>query len=145
VTNVQGICLISHAGAILSASSISDFFGFAPPSIRTTIFLPVFVLASGVQNDCHRYLASLPKYTLPEHPIFVDIVCPHYTAECLIYLSLAFIGAPRGTLINKTIFTATLFCAMNLGATADSTKRWYIEKFGAEKVSGRWRMIPVVW
>jgi 3-oxo-5-alpha-steroid 4-dehydrogenase 3 len=113
--------------------------------MRTVIFLPIFLVASGVQNDCHRYLASLPKYTLPEHPIFVEIVCPHYTAECLIYLSLAFMAAPRGALINKTIFTVLLFCATNLGATADSTKRWYEEKFGTEKVSGRWRMIPKVW
>ena len=145
MTNELGFYLLSHTEVILSASSMSDFFGFAPPSIRTMIFLPVFLVASGVQNDCHRYLASLSKYTLPEHPIFMDITCPHYTAECLIYLSLAFLGAPQGAIINKTIFTALLFCATNLGATADSTKRWYVEKFGAEKVSGRWRMVPGVW
>ncbi|KAI4236730.1 MAG: hypothetical protein L6R40_006074 [Gallowayella cf. fulva] len=114
------------------------------PSIRTMLGLPLFILASGIQNDCHAYLASLPKYTLPDHPIFHTMVCPHYTAECLIYFSLAVMGAPQGAWINRTVFSALLFVASNLAVTASATKHWYMQKFGREKVETRWRMIPFV-
>ena len=130
---------------ILSTNSMLDFFAFSAPSIRTITFLPIFMLASGVQNDCHRYLTSLPKYTLPIQPVFQHVVCPHYTAECLIYLSLSFLSAPQSSIVNPTMFSVFVFCVVNLGVTADITKKWSAERFGAEKVSGRWRMIPYIW
>lgn len=130
-------------GAILSGErNISVDAMIRPHSI---IFLPVFIMASGVQHDCHRYLASLPKYTLPTHGLFQSIICPHYTAECAIYLSLAFIGAPRGHIINNTLLMAAIFTAVNLAMTAKSTQAWSAGKFGQEKISGRWRMIPFLW
>lgn len=103
---------------------------------------PVFLLASGVQHDCHMYLASLPKYTLPMHPAFQVLICPHYTAECLIYLSFAIMGAPGGALVNQTLFCAFLFVYVNLSVSASTTKKWYAEKFGKDKVVGRGEMIP---
>jgi len=106
--------------------------------------IPIFIIASGVQHDCHKYLASLQKYTLPTHPAFQRLICPHYTAECLIYLSLALIAAPEGELMNKTILTALIFVTVNLGVTADASKEWYEAKFGKESVAGRWRMIPLI-
>jgi len=142
----MGIAVWIHGSrTILSTELIQDFFTFSAPSIRTIVFLPIFILASGVQNDCHRYLASLPKYSLPLQPVFQHIVCPHYTAECLIYLSLSFLAAPQGIIVNPTIFTVFVFCVVNLGGTADTTKKWSAEKFGTDKVSGRWRMIPYIW
>ena len=107
--------------------------------------IPLFILASGIQHDCHTYLASLPKYTLPMHPIFQVLVCPHYTAECVIYLSLAIISAPRGAVINKTMFTAFLFVSTNLAVTASMTKEWYERKFGKELVAKRWKIMPSVY
>ena len=103
------------------------------------------MLASGMQHDCHAYLASLPKYTLPSHPMFQLIVCPHYFAECLIYASMTLLGAPRGAWINKTVGSALLFVLANLGVTASTSKEWYARKFGKEKVAGRWNMIPFVY
>ncbi|GAD97774.1 hypothetical protein PVAR5_6454 [Paecilomyces variotii No. 5] len=104
------------------------------PTPRTLLCLPLFLLASGLQHDCHHYLASLKKYTLPAHPLFLWIVCPHYTAECTIYLSLALLAAPPGDTINKTVLSGLLFVAVNLGITAASSKRWYMQKFGPENV-----------
>ena len=72
------------------------------------------------------------------------MICPHYTAECLIYLSLALIAAPKGESINKTILAALVFVTVNLGMTADMSKEWYEGKFGKESVAGRWRMIPLI-
>lgn len=107
--------------------------------------IPLFVLASGIQHDCHAYLASLPKYTLPDHPLFHTVVCPHYAAECIIYLSLAILGAPEGAWFNQTIFYAYIFVAANLAVTASITKEWYTKKFGKAKVEYRWKMIPFVY
>lgn len=97
-----------------------------------------------MQYDAHAYLAGLKKYTLPDHPIFHNLVCPHYFAECLIYLALSIIAAPPGYMFNHTIFCALVLVAANLGVTADGTKRWYEQKFGIESVKNRWRMIPFV-
>ena len=104
--------------------------------------IPIFVLASGIQHDCHAYLASLPKYTLPMHPIFQVLICPHYTAECLIYLSLAIISAPRGAVVNKTMVSALVFVVVNLGITASTSIAWYERKFGKQAVAHRWKLIP---
>ena len=118
---------------------------FSAPSLRTILNIPIFILASGIQHDCHSYLASLPRYSLPVHPLFNTFVCPHYTAECLIYLSLAFISAPNGAWINQTMLSAFIFTSVNLSITASSTKDWYAMNFGEEKVASRWKMLPGVW
>lgn len=117
----------------------------ALPSLRTTLGLIVFTLASGIQHDCHAYLADLKKYTLPEHPSFQKIVCPHYTAELVLYIALAVIGAPRGQWINRTLLCNVIWTFVNLGIVADESKRWSEAKFGRERVSHRARMIPGVW
>lgn len=115
------------------------------PSLRTFLCLPLFLLASGLQHDCHHYLFSLEKYTLPAHPLFNKIVSPHYTAECGIYLSLAIMAAPSGELVNKSLLSCLAFVAVNLGVTASTSKEWYKQKFGEESVRGKWRMIPGIY
>ena len=128
--------------AIISSRSI---LSFSAPSIRTLLCLAIFILASGVQHDCHNYLASLKKYTFPTHPAFQQVLCPHYLAECLIYVALTFIAAPKGAMINKTIFTGLMFVSVNLGITAETSREWYTRKFGEKEVSGKWRMVPYVY
>ncbi len=133
---------IEGTPALLSTGSTYSSITISAPSIKTMVGIPIFVLASGLQHDCHTYLASLPKYILPVHPIFQVLVCPHYFAECLIYLSLAIIGAPKGVALNKTIGCALLFVGTNLAVTASMSKEWYVRKFGKEAVAGRWKMVP---
>ena len=130
------------AGALLTRDSIASSIAPSVLSLKAMIGIPIFIMASGVQHDCHAYLASLPKYTLPVHPLFQTFTCPHYTAECLIYLSLAFISAPQGALLNRTMFTALVFVSANLTVTAAMSKEWYEQKFGKELVAHRWIMIP---
>lgn len=98
-----------------------------------------------MQHRCHKYLAGLKKYSLPEKGMFRWFVCPHYTCECLLYLSLVIGAAPRGQLYNRTVLCALIFVAVNLGVTAYGTKKWYIEKFGVGKVADKWTMIPFVY
>ncbi|OTB08038.1 hypothetical protein M426DRAFT_218264 [Hypoxylon sp. CI-4A] len=95
-----------------------------------------------MQHRCHSYLGQLKKYSLPVDGLFQYLVCPHYTCECGLYLSLALVAAPEGQLYNNTLICALLFIAANLGVTAKDTKKWYSEKFGPEKLQGRWKIIP---
>lgn len=104
----------------------------------------LFLFASYKQNECHRYLASLKKYTLPEQGWFKYIICPHYTSECLIYVALSLVAAPPGSLFNRTELCGLTFVVITIGVIAHGTKDWYAKKFGAEKVAGRWKMIPPV-
>lgn len=116
-----------------------------PPTPRTLVGVTMFVIASAAQHDCHAYLASLKKYTVPEHPLFQRLVCPHYFTECLIYLGLAIVAAPSTLWVNRTLVCALILVAANLGVTADGTKRWYETKFGPESIRSRWRMIPFMY
>ena len=85
------------------------------------------------------------EYKLPTHPAFGPLISPHYTAECLIYLSLAIIAAPQGSWLNWTLMCALVFVTVNLGVTADGTKTWYEKRFGPEAVQGKWKLVPGVW
>lgn len=137
---------------------------FGGVDLRTYFSIILFILASGIQHDCHAYLASLKQkppttdtdhnkdditpqdsYKLPQHPAFTHLIAPHYTAECLIYLSIALFAAPPGRYINWTMFCALVFVVVNLGVTAHGTKKWYEARFGEESVRGRWRLVPFVW
>ncbi|GIK02423.1 hypothetical protein Aspvir_006476 [Aspergillus viridinutans] len=122
--------------------TLDDFQVTIAPTLRTFLCLPLFLIASGIQHDCHHYLFSLKKYTLPTHPMFRRIVCPHYTAECVIYLSLALLAAPDGEMVNKTLLSCFTFVTVNLGVTAAISKRWYEQKLGPDAVKERWNMIP---
>ncbi|GAB7345054.1 hypothetical protein MBLNU457_3466t2 [Dothideomycetes sp. NU457] len=136
---------IEGSPAIEHSSFAFKHFLFTGPSLRTFVGTLLFMLASGLQHDCHAYLASLKKYTLPEHPAFGLALCPHYFAECLIYVALSIIAAPSGQFVNRTIFCALVFVAINLGVTADGTKTWYEQKFGKDKIGPRARMLPFLY
>ncbi|KAI9779487.1 MAG: hypothetical protein M1816_003490 [Peltula sp. TS41687] len=131
--------------ALRTATPSTISLALTMSSMRVLLFLPLFIVTSGVQHDCHRYLFSLPKYSLPVHPNFKSLICPHYTAECTIYFSLSVLAAPRGGVFNKTILTALALVLFNLGVTAESTRKFYEKKFGAESIKGRWRMIPLLY
>jgi 3-oxo-5-alpha-steroid 4-dehydrogenase 3 / polyprenol reductase len=118
---------------------------FPRPSLLTLIVFPVWIIACGVQNDAHGYLSSLPKYTLPIHPIFNSLIAPHYTCEIIIYLTMAVLGRPEGEWINRTILAATLFVATNLTISARNTKEFYTKVFEPKDVKRRAIMIPGVW
>lgn len=60
-------------------------------------------------------------------------------------MSLAFLAAPQGQVVNKTVLSAAVFVVINLGVSAGNSKRWYEKKFGAEGVKGRWRMVPGIY
>jgi 3-oxo-5-alpha-steroid 4-dehydrogenase 3 len=104
----------------------------------------VYLFAWASQYRCHKHLAGLKKYSLPEKGMFGYLISPHYTCECLLYMAMAVAGAPKGALYNKTLICGLVFIATNLGVTAAGTRKWYIEKFGAEPVRRKWNMIPLL-
>jgi len=61
----------------------------------------------------------------------------------MIYLAIAIIAAPGDQLLNKTVLAGLGFVASNLAVTADSTRKWYVVKFG--EVESRWRMVPYLY
>lgn len=136
---------LTLSATLSKAESPANLLVFSKPSMKTFVAVPIFILASGIQHDCHEYLASLKKYTLPEHHLFRSVVCPHYTSECFIYLAIAILAAPKGQMLNGTVLSGMGFVVSNLAVTADSTRKWYVEKFGAEKLKGRWRMVPYIY
>lgn len=113
--------------------------------LKLAIAVPLFFFAWVSQYRCHKHLAGLKKYSLPQKGMFRHLISPHYTCECLIYLSLALVAAPEEHLCNQTLLSALFFVAVNLGVTARGTKSWYIDKFGADKVASKWVMIPFVY
>lgn len=114
----------------------------ADAKTKAAVALPLFLYGWVMQHRCHKHLAGLKKYSLPDLGLFRRLVCPHYTYECLIYLSLAVATAPEGYCFNRTVLSVLAFVAVNLGVTAHGTRNWYIEKFGPERVVPKWVMIP---
>ena len=111
--------------------------------------VPAVITAQMLQHSYHAYLYRLRTetkgYQLPSHPMFPNLLCPHYTCEVVIYALLALIAAPEGSMLNWTLVCAAVFVATNLGVTAVGTKEWYTAKFGADKVGSRKRMVPGIW
>lgn len=116
---------------------------------RDWILVPAVLTAHVLQHSYHAYLYRIRTqgkgYQLPSHPLFSDLLCPHYTCEVAIYALLSVIAAPAQKMVNWTLVCGTVFVATNLGVTAVGTKQWYMGKFGAEKVGPRKRMVPLVW
>jgi 3-oxo-5-alpha-steroid 4-dehydrogenase 3 len=114
-----------------------------------SIMAPAILTAHALQHSYHAYLYRLRTenkgYQLPSHPLFPDLLCPHYTCEVAIYALLSILAAPRGRVVSWTLLCGTIFVATNLGVTAIGTKEWYAEKFGQDKVGPRRRMIHGLW
>jgi hypothetical protein len=105
--------------------------------------VPGVIMAQMLQHSYHAYLYDLRTenkgYRLPSHPLFPNLLCPHYTCEVAIYALLSLIAAPEGRTVNWTLVCGAIFVATNLGVTAVGTKAWYMEKFGAQKAT--WNMV----
>jgi len=114
----------------------------SPKTVAATL---VYLFAAISQYQCHKHLAGLKKYSLPNRGAFRFLICPHYTYECLLYLAMAVAGAPKGAACNITLICGLLFVVTNLGVTAGTTRKWYMEKFGSDAVKTKWNMIPLLY
>lgn len=123
-----------------------DWIDFLTQS-KIIVGLMLFWTASLLQHVAHAHLAALPKYSVPHHWLFKRLIAPHYTAECVLYLGLSMIAAPDGHMANTLLLWVVLLSAVNLGITADGTKKWLLQKFREQKseIQSRYRLVPGLW
>ncbi|KAH6653914.1 hypothetical protein BKA67DRAFT_658253 [Truncatella angustata] len=139
----MGVAVWVEGSDAILRSDRSSHLGW--PSVKELIGLSSFLLAWSMQHRCHKHLSDLAKYSLPNRGMFRYLICPHYTCECLLYLSLAIVAAPEKQLFNKTLLCGSIFVATNLGVTAAGTRNWYAGKFGEEMIIDKWNMIPLIY
>ncbi|KAF2114405.1 hypothetical protein BDV96DRAFT_576709 [Lophiotrema nucula] len=157
---VEGPCNFWHVGChgafvqendrMVLAKPLDNLNGFVQKhQWKVACLVPAILTAHALQHMYHAYLYRLrtetATYQLPSHPMFPNLLCPHYTCEIAIYLLLSFLAAPTGSPMNWTLLCATVFVTVNLGVTASGTKEWYVQRFGADKVETRNRMILWLW
>eukprot|EP00045_Choanoeca_perplexa_P000534 m.14892 g.14892 ORF g.14892 m.14892 type:complete len:253 (-) comp10369_c0_seq1:84-842(-) len=98
----------------------------SPAAFMTVGGLLLFIVMSGWQHACHRYLASLrastpsKRYPLPQQYGFQALACPHYTAEVGVYVSLWLLSGCHPSLALCVVFTTA-----NLASGALKTLHWY--------------------
>jgi 3-oxo-5-alpha-steroid 4-dehydrogenase 3 len=116
-------------------------------SARTVVCVVAFFYNSYWQYQVHKYLASLTSYQVPSHPVFLqtNLICPHYGFEIQIYVALAILTAKDVRVFNVTMVCAVGFVIVNLGVTADGTKKWLMKKFPKQRleVAQRHRMFSI--
>ena len=81
-------------------------------------------------------------YSFPRGFGFDYVVCPHYTAEIVIYISFLMLDPA-----SSSLRCLLLWVTSNLSVVADSQFHWYLEKFPEEtKKKSSWkRLIPGLW
>ncbi|KAI8576150.1 hypothetical protein K450DRAFT_214650 [Umbelopsis ramanniana AG] len=128
--------------------------------LRPHVILAIvlFAYASWHQYVCHRILANIRMkarpstsaasssiYQIPRGDWFEKVVCPHYLADILIYVSLCILNR----LQNLTLMAGLLWTIINLSVTAGETERWYKKSFGSKYantfVRGRWIVLPGIY
>ncbi|KAK9314558.1 hypothetical protein V1522DRAFT_199892 [Lipomyces starkeyi] len=123
----------SHA---LESTLAGDEEGDSVPKIAIIMYL----VAAFTQYTAHDQLSRLKKYSPPPPTmLFKHLVCPHYTAEVVIYLAVAWIcGFTRANV------AVLVWTAVSLGTSAEQSRKFYVEKFGAKTVEGKWNLVPFV-
>ena len=82
-----------------------------------------------------------PRYSVPEAGLFRWVLYAHYSTEWVewfgfwVFAGLGACGPARAFLVNEVA---------SMLPRAVNGKRWYVEKFGEEKIRGKWAVIPCV-
>jgi 3-oxo-5-alpha-steroid 4-dehydrogenase 3 len=102
-----------------------------------------FFAAQGVQHHVHRQLEGLRRackpgtYANPKGGLFEYVVAPHYTAEIMLYLSLALMNRT-----NLSLWLVFLWTLLILSASVKQTDHWGRMTFSDWKT--RPRLIPLL-
>ena len=119
-------------------------------AVTSAIAAIAFISGSLWQHRCHRTLAELrpsasshtagspATYFIPRGSGFTYLLCPHYTAELLIYVAFAVL---RPCLLQ---WLALLWTVVNLSVTAHKTRHWYASKWPQGEWTSRWNIIPFI-
>jgi len=142
---VDSVAIWIEGAPALSAHDHNLFSHKELVTTKALLGVTLFIVASIVQNRAHARLASLTSYQIPPGKLFRHVLCPHYTAEIIIYLCFAILAAPQGKLLNGTMVAALVFVVANLSVTAVGTRQWYLKHFDAADVGRRARLVPFLW
>jgi len=150
-----------HFSAFLVGVS---FYGFIPLALVDTknadgdnddvgyrslsLGLALFFWGSYHQWKCHQILRKLRQrssvYGFPHGDWFTYSSSPHYFAEMVIYLGLAFVSTAFQSLPTPYVL-GMVFTVLNLSVTGARTHDWYLQKFGVDYAKeSRWKVIPFV-
>ncbi len=80
-------------------------------------------------------------YQIPEAGFFKYMLYPHYFAEWIEWAG--FYMAAGWSCVPARMFVVNEVAAMLPRAVRG--KKWYIDRFGEEKIRGKWAVIPGVW
>ncbi|KJZ74405.1 hypothetical protein HIM_06215 [Hirsutella minnesotensis 3608] len=80
-------------------------------------------------------------YEIPQAGLFRYVLFPHYLCEWIEWAG--FLMAAGWTCAPAWAFLVNEVCSMLPRAVRG--KAWYVERFGADKVGGKWAVIPGVW
>lgn len=109
--------------------------------IWTFICIIIYFCSQAAQHDVHRRLAnyrakcSPGQYVNPSGGLFRYFVAPHYTAEIMIYLSLAFLNGAE-----VCLYLVALWSALTLSVSARETDVWGRKQF--KDWGNRWLVMP---
>jgi len=86
------------------------------------------------------YAQSGRKYKVPEKGLFAYVLYAHYLTEWIEWIGFwIFAGAacgPAATFVVNEV--------LSMLPRAVNGKKWYVEKFGKERIGGKWAVIPGV-
>jgi len=104
------------------------------------LMLPISIILNAFQHICHKHLASLKKYTIPNNIFFRMCTSPHYFIEICLY-SVYFLSSP-----SPLSFVMACFVGFNLTHSAIMSYEWYIDTFGLDFVKQKRNiLIPYVY
>ncbi|KAK9460144.1 uncharacterized protein V1516DRAFT_679042 [Lipomyces oligophaga] len=136
-------CALAFAADGIAMAAINSYAEFDRQSLLAVFAGMILYLTSAyAQYNAHRQLASLVKYSPPPATkLFRYLVCPHYTAEILIYISIPIVC---GALTPGTT-AVVVWTIVNLCASAEQSREFYTRRFGESSVAGKWKVIPLFW
>ncbi|KAK9475631.1 hypothetical protein V1514DRAFT_24046 [Lipomyces japonicus] len=148
-----GHYIVGHAFYVLAVAAFAfdhdendEYYKFwdarqRPSGLALVPVLVMFVVAFVSQYLTHVQLSRLVKYSPPPPTWpFKYLICPHYTAEVIIYFALAWLVA-----FSASSVAVVVWVAVNLGASAEQSKKFYINKFGPQSVKSKFMVLPPVW
>ncbi|KAK7978600.1 hypothetical protein PG988_006090 [Apiospora saccharicola] len=87
-------------------------------------------------------VGSIEKhYSVPNNGLFRYMLYPHYFSEWIEWLGF-WVAAGVGCAPARCFLVNEIFAML---PRAVSGKKWYIEKFGEDKIKGKYAIIPGVW
>jgi 3-oxo-5-alpha-steroid 4-dehydrogenase 1 len=80
-----------------------------------------------------------PRYSVPEAGLFRWVLYAHYSTEWVEWIGFWVFGGLRACGPARTFVVNEVASML---PRAVNGKKWYVEKFGEERVGGRWAVIP---